>query len=147
MAPVTYRSALIATLRGRATYQIIADEDNALDYTPSPEGVNPFEFEDPNGSTLSTADVTFADGQTTTSVPLEINNDRIADGTDTIVLSIDNSPFGFSRQTYRFSEAVDTESSEFVGTPVEIPLVLGGTNKTATITIEDITNPVPPHLR
>jgi len=118
-----------------------------LDFTPSTEGINPFEPENfdllPLGL-LARADVTFAEGQTTTSVPIEISNDGIADGTDTIVLSIDNSPFGFTQDTYRFSEAVDTDDSEFSGTPVEIPLSLGGTIKTATITIEDITAPAPP---
>jgi len=145
MAPVTYRSALSTTRRGRATSLIDIDPpDNLLDFTPLTEGVNPFTNESSAGPTLATADVTFPNGQTTTSVPLEINNDKRADGTDTIILSIDNSPFGFTQDTYRFSEAADTNNSLSNGTSVKIPLSLGGTIKTATITIEDVTAPVRP---
>jgi Ca2+-binding RTX toxin-like protein len=124
---------------GNSTVGIEVSENNPLDYiTPANGGVN--EWKDSFGP--STADIQFLAGQITQNIPLQITDDgAVADGDDTIVWTIsDSAPFGFSQETYTFSEnnaSIDSNGDSQPDGIVGIELSLNSSIKTATIIIED----------
>lgn len=124
---------------GNSTVGIEVSENNPLDYiTPANGGVN--EWKDAFGP--STADIQFLAGQTTQNIPLQITDDgAVADGNDTIVWRIgDSAPFGFSQETYTFSENdayIDSNGDSQSDGIVGIELSLNSSIKAATIIIED----------
>jgi Ca2+-binding RTX toxin-like protein len=137
---VLFPRSVRAWNRGIGTPQIEVDyPDYPLDYhTPTDSTVNPWGDQNSEGLVLAEADVTFASGQTTTYIPLEINKDGKSDGNDTLTWSISNSAsYGFTQETYIFKENFDTNPDEFIGTLAQIPLSLNSTIKTATIIIEN----------
>ncbi|MBD2085341.1 hypothetical protein NDI49_24745 [Trichocoleus sp. ST-U3] len=86
------------------------------------------------------ADVKFVDGQA--SIPLQIFNDNVVDGNDTLVWTIkDSAPFGFTQETYTFKENDANNPNNGV---VPIQLSLNSNIKTAVITIEDANSIVTP---
>ena len=89
------------------------------------------------GQTWSaTANIQFINGKA--SLPLRIFDDAVVDGNDTIKWTIGNSDsFGFSKQTYTFSE--DDAYNQNNGI-VRIDLSPNSTIKTATITIKEATS-------
>lgn len=94
-----FDDAVIDTGTSTATPQFLSSSGNLADYdVPGNGGVNEWQqnFDDP---WFATADLQFVGGQA--SVPLQILNDSVADGNDTIVWKIsDSDPFGFSQQTW-----------------------------------------------
>ena len=124
---------------GNSTVGIEVSENNPLDYiTPANGGVN--EWKDSFGP--STADIQFLAGQITQNIPLQITDDgAVADGDDTIVWTIsDSAPFGFSQETYTFSEnnaSIDSNGDSQPDGIVGIELSLNSSIKITTITIED----------
>lgn len=128
-----FDDAVIDTGTSIGTPQFLSSSENLADYdVPANGGVNDWQqnFDDP---WFATADVEFVDGQA--SIPLQILNDSVADGNDTIVWTIsDTAPFGFSQQTYIFSESDANNENNGI---VPIELSLDSSIKTATIIIED----------
>lgn len=128
-----FDDAVIDTGTSTATPQFLSSSGNLADYdVPGNGRVNEWQqnFDDP---WFATADVEFVGGQA--SVPLQILNDSVADGNDTILWKIsDSDPFGFSQQTYIFSENDANNENNGI---VPIDLSLDSNIKTATIIIED----------
>ena len=129
---MVFEDAVIDEQDGTAIPQFLSSQENPTDYDVQGDSIWQQNFDDP---WFATADVEFADGETTQTIPLTIFEDNVVDGNDTIVWRISDSvPFGFSQETYTFSE--DDANNENSGI-VLIELSLDSTIRTATITIED----------
>jgi subtilisin-like proprotein convertase family protein len=134
--PNGYSGPVMDENEGTGTPIFLASEGNLGDYDvpPGDGGVNQWQ-QNFDGPWFATADVQFANGQTTQTIPLAIFGDGVVDGNDTITWRIsDSAPFGFSQESYTFSE--DEANNQNNGI-VPIQLSLNSTIKTATITIED----------
>jgi serralysin len=77
---------------------------------------------------------------TSQAIPLEIRDNFVEDGNNTLVWTIDEgSNLGFSQEAYVFSENDDTNPDIKIGTPANPPITLkaGSSIKSAVILIED----------
>lgn len=135
--------------RSRATPLLDSNDQNLTDYdTPGdssdsgdPEPVNKWFNHNFGADWYATYQVQFVNGEA--SLPLEIYFDGANDGNATITWSIDSGAnFGFSQETYIFSEPVDVGGDGFEVITENISLSLNTStktySKTATIIIENI---------